>query len=99
MNNIILDKVNTVKYEDKSNSFDLNNIQIREEFSIKCFLEEVIYSSSLQIMGALTDIIELMNFWKKVERVKGRKPKFSMLDTYADVENLILKLVQYSARL
>ena len=98
MNDIIVDKIETIKYEDTSNSFDSKDVQIREEFSINQSFRRG-YSSLAQIMEVPTYIIELMNCWKKIEKAKGRKHKFSKLETYVDVEILIPKLVQYSAQL
>lgn len=69
MNDIILDKIEMIKYEDTLNSFDLKDVQIREEFSINQSFRRG--SSSLaQIMEVPTDIIKLMNCWKKIERAK-----------------------------
>ena len=99
MNEIVLNQLDNIKYNDSENNiFDLQNIDIREEYSInRSFCRGS--SSSAQLLQIPTDIIELVNRWKKIKRSKGRKPKFSMLETYADIEILIPKLVQYSARL
>ena len=48
-------------------------------------------------MKVPTNTIEAINRWKKFEQSKGRRAKLSMLETYADIEQLISTLVQYSA--
>ena len=52
-----------------------------------------------QIAQVPKEIIQLVHRWKKFKRAGDRKPKNSMLETYADVKILIPTLVIYSARL
>ena len=99
MNDIILDKLELLKYETRlDNRLNLKDINVREDFSINRSFRRG-SSTSAQIEQIPTDIIELINRWKKIERAKGKKPKLSMIKTYADVELLVPKLVQYSERL
>ena len=99
MNDIILDKLEQIKHTHKlTDSLKLNEVNIREEFSINRSFRRG-SSTTAQVLQIPTDIIELMNRWKKRERSKGRKPKLSMIETYADIELLIPKLIQYSAQL
>ena len=98
MNEIILDKLEHIKYSNKDVSAELEPFNIREDFSInRSFCRGS--STTAQVLQIPTDIIELINRWKKVEKSKGKKPKFSMIETYSEIELMIPKLVQYSSLL
>ena len=98
MNDIILDMIEQIKEKDKDNELDLKEYNVREEFSINRSFRRG-SSTRAQVLEISTDIIELVNRWKKVERAKGRQAKLSMIETYADIEILIPKVVKYSAML
>ena len=46
--------------------------------------------------GLDSDIQNAMNRWRKVERAKGRRPKFSMVDHYSTVRDLMPVTWRYS---
>ena len=46
--------------------------------------------------GLDSDIQNAMNRWKKVERSKGRRPKFNMVDHYSTVRDLMPVTWRYS---
>ena len=46
--------------------------------------------------GLDSDIQNAMNRWKKVERAKGRRPKFNMVDHYSTVRDLMPVTWRYS---
>ena len=98
MNDIILDKLEIIKTKDEMNQIDLNDYVIREDFSINRSFRR---SSSTHAQNSKVpdSIIEAMNRWKKIERAKGRKANLAMIETYADIEQLIPTLVQYSQKL
>ena len=98
MNDIILECLETVKDKDIKNELNLSEFNIREDYSINRSFRRG-SSTSAQLVGVPKDIVELVNRWKKTERSKGRKAKFSMVDTYTDIELLIPKMVKYSAML
>ena len=93
-----LDKLEILKASNSLAGKEFKEHNIREDFSINwSFCRGT--STSAQLAQVPTDIIELANRWKKIERSKGRKPKLSMLENYSDIELLVPKLVQYSASL
>ena len=98
MNEIILDKLKMIKDSNYQAAKELLDHNVREDFSINRSFRRG-SSTTAQVMQIPTDIIELINRWKKIERSKGKKPKFSMIETYSEIELLIPKLVQYSALL
>ena len=98
MNEIFLDKLEEIKERDHANILGLEDQNIREDYSINRSLRRG-SSTRAQLLEIPTDIIEVCNRWKKIERSKGRKAKLSMIETYADIELLIPKMVKYSALL
>ena len=98
MNDTILDIMELIKEKDENNNLELNELNIREEFSInRSFCRGS--STRAQLLEIPTDIIEIVNRWKKVEQAKGKQAKLSMMETYADIELLIPKAVKYSEML
>ena len=98
MNDIILDKIEVIKDSDQNNNLDLASYNIREDFSINRSFRRG-SSTTAQLKQIPTDIIEHANRWKKIEKAKGKRPRFSMIETYSDIELLIPKAVQYSEML
>lgn len=98
MNEIILERLDMLKDSDTDNILGLKDCAISKDFSINCSFQRG-SSITAQLRNIPEDIIELANRWKKFERAKGRKARFSMLKTYADIEMLLPKMIQYSAML
>ena len=98
MNDVVLDILEELKEGDESNDLELKEFTIREDFSINRSFRRG-SSTRAQVLEVPTDIIEIVNRWKKIERSKGRQAKMSMIETYADIELLIPKAVKYSAML
>ena len=98
MNEIILDMLETIKEEDEDNTLGMKDHSIREEYSINRSFRRG-SSTTAQLMQVPTEVIELVNQWKNIQRAKGKRPSFSMIETYADIEILIPKMVQYSVLL
>ena len=98
MNDIVLEKLEELKENDHENRLGLSRFTIREDFSINRSFRRG-SSTTAQINNVPSEIIELMNRWKKFERAKGRRAKMSMMETYADIELLLPTMIQYSAML
>jgi hypothetical protein len=99
MNEIIMDKLEIIQIKDEGrNELGLKELNIREDFSINRSFRRG-SSTHAQNMKVPANVIEAQNRWRKVERAKGNRPKFTMIETYADIEQLIPTLVQYSAML
>ena len=98
MNEIVLDKLEQVRDKDQEDKLGLSRFDIREDFSINRSFRRG-SSTTAQINKVPSEIIELMNRWKKFERAKGRRAKMSMMETYADIELLLPTMIQYSAML
>jgi hypothetical protein len=99
MNEIILERVEAVQNADsRRNELDLRDLDIREEFSINRSFRR---GSSTHAQNAKVppEVVEAQNRWRKIERAKGKKPSLAMIETYADIEQLIPTLVRYSAML
>ena len=45
------------------------------------------------------DIIELNNWWSKVERKSGRMPKMSMVDLYTEIRQALATKLRFSKSL
>ena len=99
MNEIVLDRLEIVKEEnEEDNSLDLNNVNIREEFSINRSFRRG-SATHAQNQKNPEPVINAQNRWRKVEAAKGRRAKFSMTENYSDIEQLIPTLVRYSEML
>ena len=98
MNDIILERLEQIKDKDIEDILGLRKFNIREDFSINRSFRRG-SSTAAQIKKVPTEIIELANRWKKLERAKGRRAKMSMIETYADIEFVLPTMIQYSAML
>ena len=98
MNEIILERLEHIQENDSKEKLGLQEFDIREDFSINQSFRRG-SSMTAQLVQVPTDIIELVNCWKKIEKSKGEKPSFSMMETYADIKILIPKMIKYSALL
>jgi hypothetical protein len=99
MNNIILEKLESIQARsERTNQLGLNDVNIREEYSINRSFRRG-SSTHAQNCKVPSSVIEAQNRWRKVERAKGARAKFTMIETYADIEQLIPTLVRYSAML
>ena len=98
MNDIILDRLESVKEEDVLNTLDLKDVDIREEFSINRSFRRG-SSTHAQNMKVPEPSINLQNRWRKTELAKGRKQNFSMVENYGDIQQLVPALVVYSSML
>ena len=98
MNDLILDNLEIIKTRDTLNLLELKDINIRENFSINRSFRRG-SSTHAQNSKVPIPVIETMNRWKKFERAKGRKANLAMIETYADIEQLIPTMIQYSAML
>ena len=97
MNDIVLDQLELVKELDaKKDRLKLQEFEeLREEFSINRSFRRG-SSTHAQNRKIPVPVIDTQNRWRKVERAKGRRPKFSMIENYSDIEQLIPTMVQYS---
>ena len=77
---------------------DIQQFDIREDFIINHPFR-IGSSTHAQNRKFPKHVIDAQNRWSKVEREKGRRAKFSMVESYADVEQLIPNLVRYYAML
>ena len=75
MNDIFLDKMEIIKTMDTPAANDLSDYNIQEDFSINC-LFRIGSSTAAQVAQIPTDIIELVNRWKKIKRSKGKNQSF-----------------------
>jgi hypothetical protein len=96
MNHTILEKLEELKEKDKDNKLGLKDFNVREDFSINRSFRRG-SATEAQNVGISESTIVAQNRWRKIERAKGSRPKFTMIETYADVEQLIPTLVRYSA--
>jgi hypothetical protein len=97
MNDIILEKLEQVKEKnEREDRLKLRDFNIREDFSINRSFRRG-SATKAQNRGIPESTIVAQNRWRKVERAKGSRPKFTMIEMYADVEQLIPTLVCYSA--
>ena len=65
MNDVILDMIEQVKEKDDNNKLELNEYNMREEFSINCSFRRG-SSTRAQVLEISTEIIEMVNQWKKI---------------------------------
>ena len=99
MNDIILTQLELVKDDDEDlKTLGLEQFDIREDFSINRSFRRGSETHALN-QGVPEQVIIAQNRWKKVEAAKGRKPRFSMVEHYADIHQLIPTMVKYSAML
>ena len=99
MNEIILERIESVKEKDvEVNEHGLNSFDIREDFSINRSFRRGSETHALN-QKIPAEVINAQNRWKKIEAAKGRKAKFSMIENYADIVQLIPTMVRYSAML
>jgi hypothetical protein len=99
MNEIVLDVLEAVKEKDRERNFlDLDNFDIREDFSINRSFRRGSETHALN-QKIPEPVINAQNRWKKIEAAKGRKAKFSMMENYADIALLIPTMTRYSAML
>ena len=98
MNEIILERLEDVKDNDHSNCLGLRDLDIQEEFSINRSFRRG-SSTHAQNMKIKEPVINAQNRWRKTEAAKGRKQNFSMVENYADIEQLVPTLIQYSVML
>lgn len=97
MNYMILEKLEELKEKDGvEDKLGLKDLNVREDFSINRSFRRG-SATEAQNRGIAESTIVAQNRWRKVERAKGSRPKFTMIETYADVEQLIPTLVRYSA--
>ena len=99
MNEIVLERLEALQSADlRRNKLDLRDHDIREEFSINRSFRR---GSSTHAQNARVppEVVDTQNRWRKIERAKGKKPSLAMIETYADIEQLIPTLVRYSAML
>ncbi len=98
MNEMILDQLEEIQTRDTEDVLKLKEVNIREEYSINRSFRRG-SATHAQNCKVPSNVIEVQNRWRKFERAKGSRPKVKMIETYADVEQLIPTLVQYSAML
>ena len=98
MNEIILDRLELLKELDESDILGIGDIDIREEYSINRSFRRG-SSTHAQNVKVSEPHINAQNRWRKTELAKGRKQKFSMIENYGDIEQLIPTLVVYSSKL
>jgi hypothetical protein len=97
MNDIVMECLEMIKDEDEeSNVLGLKDLQIREDFSVNRSFRRG-SSTHATNSNVPEPVIEAQNRWRKIENAKGRRPGFSMIETYADIEQLIPTVVQYQA--
>ena len=99
MNEIVLERLEALQSANlRCNKLDLREHDIREEFSINRSFRR---GSSTHAQNARVppEVVDAQNRWRKIERAKGKKPSLAMIETYADIEQLIPMLVRYSAML
>jgi hypothetical protein len=98
MNEIVLERLEEVKVLDTANALGLEEFEIREDFSINRSFRRG-SETHAQNQKVPETSINAQNRWKKIEAAKGRKAKFSMIENYADIVQLIPTMVRYSAML
>ena len=98
MNEIILDRLEFIK--DSSDYYlpELSTCDVREEYSINRSFRRG-SSTHAQNQQIPEPSINSQNRWRKTEQAKGKKQKFSMIENYGDIEQLIPALVIYSSML
>ena len=98
MNDIVLERLEEVKAQDIENLLGLEDFDIREDFSINRSFRRG-SETHAQNQKVPETAINAQNRWKKIEAAKGRKAKFSMIENYADIVQLIPTMIRYSAML
>ena len=96
MNELVLERLEAIQLSDSNNDLQMKDINVREEYSINRSFRRG-SSTYAQNRRIPSSVIETVNRWKKFEQAKGCRAKLSMIETYADVEQLVPTLVQYSA--
>ena len=99
MNEIILERLEDLKEGDEERDLlGLQELVIREEFSInRSFWRGS--ATHAQNQKIPEPVINAQHQRRKLEAVKGRQAKFSMLENYSDIEHLVPTLVRYSEML
>ena len=80
INEIIVDKLENLAKDDKHNLLGLKDHNIREYCSINRSFRRG-SSTAAQLANVATEVVELINCWKKIERAKGKQPSFMMIET------------------
>ena len=98
MNELFHEGLESIKENDHRDSLGLRSMDIREVYSINrsCRRGSSTHAQNQNIPDAT---IRLQNRWSMVERAKGRRPTFNMVETYSDIEHLIPAVIQYSGQL
>ena len=98
MNDIVMDRLEVIKDEDLKNEFNLEGLEVREEYSINRSFRRgcTTHGRNQQIPK---DVVEAHNRWRKQENSKGKKPKMEMIEEYSDIELLIPTRVRFTEML
>jgi hypothetical protein len=98
MNVLVLERLEEIQEEDERDEMKLKDVDVREDYNINRSFRR---GSATHAQNSKVPelVIEAQNRWRKFERAKGSRPKLTMIETYADVEQLIPTLVRYSAML
>ena len=98
MNEIFLERIESVKENDLNNILDLNQFEVWEDFSINRSLRRGSDTHALN-QKIPEVVINAQNRWKKVEGAKGKRASFSMIENYVDILLLVPTMVRYSEML
>ena len=93
MDGIILYQVEDITLIDvKDDQLDFHQFDISDAFGINCSFRRGLstHASNRKIPK---HVIDAHNTRRKVERAKGRRAKFDMMESYADAEKIIPTLV------
>ena len=98
MNDIVLERIEVIKDNDLKNCFNLESVEVREEFSINRSFRRgcTTHGRNQQIPK---DVVEAHNRWRQNEKSKGKKPKMEMIEEYSDIELLIPTRIRFTEML